>query len=734
MADGEISSTSLDAINGKQIWELQKNVGSTITTVKTEVQQGENTTVSEKTGENGQSIYTVSADKSVVANQDGGLTVDEVKTTNTNTYNVNLSEKTKESLGKADTALQDIVTQIDGIDVKTVNKDNNKVNFINGKNIELTNQNGSISVATKENVNFSSVVANMFNAGNVSLSNNAIALGGKTYISNTGLNANNQKVINVADGVIAQDSLDAVNGKQIWELKNDVAQAKTEVKQGNNIIVTESIGNNGQSIYTVSAKDIPEGEKTIVANQDGGLAIGVVKDGNTNTYNVNLSEKTQESLDKADTALQNVVTQIDGVDVKTVTKDNNNINFTTGDNIKISANPDGSIDIATSKDINVDSVNVKGGVSLSETGIDAANKLLVNVANGKIESGSKDAVNGGQVFDLLKDISGGTFAQLELTDDEGNTYKSDGNKANISGDKNIATKITDTGIQVSLKDNIDVKTIKSDSITTNDIDIGTVKINKDTGIYAGDKVISGVANGEISATSTDAVNGSQVYKIAEDVDKNKTDIAENKKTIEKHTESIEKNTTDIAKGLNFADNKGNKVNKQLGDTVGIINTDKNINTTLKDGNISVDLAKEIAVEKINVSGITINKEGMDVNDTRIKNVADGVNDTDAVNMRQLSKNTQYINSVKENLNQKIEQVDDKASAGVAAAMAVAGLPQAYSPGANMVSIAGSTYRGKTGYAIGISSITENGKWVVKATGSGNSSGHYGATAGVGYQW
>ena len=86
------------------------------------------------------------------------------------------------------------------------------------------------------------------------------------------------------------------------------------------------------------------------------------------------------------------------------------------------------------------------------------------------------------------------------------------------------------------------------------------------------------------------------------------------------------------------------------------------------------------------------------------------------------------------LNQRINDVESDSKAGTAAAMAVAGLPQAYLPGKSMMAVSGSAYRGESGYAVGFSSISDGGNWIIKGTATGNSRGHYGATAGVGYQW
>ena len=107
----------------------------------------------------------------------------------------------------------------------------------------------------------------------------------------------------------------------------------------------------------------------------------------------------------------------------------------------------------------------------------------------------------------------------------------------------------------------------------------------------------------------------------------------------------------------------------------------------------------------------------------VHNVAAGVAPTDAVNVSQLQGVAGQIN-----------KVADEADAGTAAAMAAAGLPQAYLPGKSMVAVSGSTYRGKQGYAVGFSAINDGGNWIVKGIATGNSKGKFGATIGAGYQW
>ena len=114
----------------------------------------------------------------------------------------------------------------------------------------------------------------------------------------------------------------------------------------------------------------------------------------------------------------------------------------------------------------------------------------------------------------------------------------------------------------------------------------------------------------------------------------------------------------------------------------------------------------------------------------VHNVAPGVEDTDAVNVSQLK---QAMGNNK-NWEPRINQVENRANAGVAQAMATAGLPQAYLPGKSMFAAGTGVYRGEMGYAVGVSSISDGGNWIVKGTASGNSRGNFGATAAIGYQW
>ncbi|QST55443.1 YadA-like family protein [Escherichia albertii] len=124
--------------------------------------------------------------------------------------------------------------------------------------------------------------------------------------------------------------------------------------------------------------------------------------------------------------------------------------------------------------------------------------------------------------------------------------------------------------------------------------------------------------------------------------------------------------------------------------------------------------------------------------TRISNVSAGVNNNDAVNCAQLKQSVQetkqYTDQRMVEMDNKLSKTESKLSGGIASAMAMTGLPQAYTPGASMTSIGGGTYNGESAVALGVSMVSANGRWVYKLQGSTNSQGEYSAAVGAGIQW
>ena len=158
--------------------------------------------------------------------------------------------------------------------------------------------------------------------------------------------------------------------------------------------------------------------------------------------------------------------------------------------------------------------------------------------------------------------------------------------------------------------------------------------------------------------------------------------------------------------------------------------------------IKVDSITAINVNATNVTanevtinnGPVINQNGIDMRDKQITNVADGVAPKDAVNVSQLENVKNDLHTEIGGVRRDLHKVDRKLRAGIAAAMATAALPQAYLPGKSMVGIGGGTWNGESGVALGVSTITDNGKWVFKFSGNASTRGDYGGTVGAGYQW
>ena len=152
-----------------------------------------------------------------------------------------------------------------------------------------------------------------------------------------------------------------------------------------------------------------------------------------------------------------------------------------------------------------------------------------------------------------------------------------------------------------------------------------------------------------------------------------------------------------------------------------------VTTKNADGSSTVVNGNGVTIKgKDGKNGASITQAGIDAGNQTLKNVADGQNDTDAVNVRQLREVSQSMG----NVHKRIDEVEDNANAGTAAAMAMANLPQPANAGEGGMSLGLGTYQGESGYAVGYSAVSESGNWIFKASATGNSQGKIGAGAGV----
>ena len=206
--------------------------------------------------------------------------------------------------------------------------------------------------------------------------------------------------------------------------------------------------------------------------------------------------------------------------------------------------------------------------------------------------------------------------------------------------------------------------------------------------------IINVGAGEISATSTDAINGSQLYMVADQVGKNKTRI-----------DNIRVRTSDV------------KV--KAGDNI-------NVQEAYDDANqvktYTVSTAKDIKADSytVNNSSVQINQNGINAGNKNITNVADPKAPTDAANKR-------YVDN-------KVNKVDRKTRAGIAGVAAIASAPSARKDGKSMVSTGVAHHRGESAIAIKASRNSDNGHWSTNVNGAADTRGQFTVGAGVGYEW
>ncbi|WP_066570016.1 YadA family autotransporter adhesin [Snodgrassella sp. CFCC 13594] len=387
--------------------------------------------------------------------------------------------------------------------------------------------------------------------------------------------------------------------------------------------------------------------------------------------------------------------------------------------------------------LNFNGLTIANGPSVTTTGIYAGDQKITGVKAGTEDT---DAVNVSQ----LKAASSGAASTVSNTDGNITVTKS----TNANGSTNYDVALAD---KVTMGSGDNAVTIDG---TTGSITAGQVTVNGKDGTINGLTNTTWDVNKVVSGQAATEDQLKQVADGAKDYTDNKfNSITGDVTNLDGRVTTVENSVTNINqtldKGLNFSADSGSAVNKKLGDTVAITG-DGNIKTTTTGNGVQVTLnpnldlggngSVTIGNTTVNNSGVTIQggpsitTNGVDAGSKTITNVADGVNDSDAVNVGQMNRAIQNVGGNMQQLNGRIDNVENTANAGVAQAIATAGLPQAYQPGKSMLSVGGGYYKGETGYAVGYSTISDSGNWVIKATGSGNSRGHYGASVGAGYQW
>ena len=377
--------------------------------------------------------------------------------------------------------------------------------------------------------------------------------------------------------------------------------------------------------------------------------------------------------------------------------------------------------------------NASGG---NEYTIHAEKTVVAQPSGGSVSVTPRQSGNHTTTYDVdltqqtKDDIQKGVDAK-DVVDNKGLTYTGDsgttgikklGDTVAVNGDnKNISTSADANGIKVAMKDDIEVTSVKAGDTTINNngitIDNGAagapVSLTKD-GLDNGGNKITNVAAG---SDDNDAVNYSQLKAVAA-----RPPVINNT------------NITQVFNNTTVSGGKNTRV-RQSGDNYRVeLADDITLNSvTTGDARMSPD-GFAIAGNSLDKDGLTVNgdtyvsADGLNANNRAIQNVAPGriaPDSQDAVNGAQLYALGQRMDGMGKRI--------DSARAGVASAIATAGLPQAYRPGASMVAAAGGYYDGQSAVAIGLSTISDNGRWIIKGAANVNSK-EAGASIGVGYQW
>lgn len=585
-----------------------------------------------------------------------------------------------------------------------------------------------------------SVTSDEFKSGdNVTINKTGLTINGGPSVTTGGIDAGKKKITNVADGDVSATSTDAVNGKQLNELKQNVAENKVTVEaaKDSQIKVTAEKQTDKSTKYVV---DI-EKDGTIGGAKDGNLVTGKTVKEYVDANKVTVTGDEDES----------------GVKVENTAEPGKPANYkvSLGDKVKIGnvviddKDGKGSIsglsEVKVGDDVKLDKegLTITGGPSMTKDGINAGDKKITNVKDGDVSENSTDAVNGGQLYKLQQTVAGNKVtveaakdSQITVTAEKqgdqstkyvvdiakdgtiggekdgnlvtGKTVKDyvDANKVTVTGDEdgsgvkveNIAEKGQPANYKVSLGDKI-----KAGDVTVD----GTKGKGQITGLsnktWDADHIVSGRAATEdqLKAVSEKAV---------EEAKKHTSVVAGDYTTVTESTnESGGKKYTVTGPKLAVVDGEENLVVGDITEGGKKVGYNLKLNKELKGlTSVSSDTFKSGDNVTINKDGLTIKdgpsvkKDGIDAGGKTITNVKDGKADTDAVNVRQLNAIANEGNQNIAILGGKVGELGNRVNRVGAGAAALAALhPLDFDPDDKWDFAAGyGNYKGANAAAIG----------------------------------
>ncbi|MCG3873719.1 YadA-like family protein, partial [Psychrobacter sp. Ps7] len=689
VAAGRISGTSTDAINGSQLFATNSAISDLSGTVNDGINFGNGTTAN-----NFQLGDTIS------------VTGDTNLTTETTTEGVQV--KLNKDLVGLDSA------EIGGVNIKageirtgdTLLNDNGLV-FFNGPNngqpVILTNKglnNGGNKItkvaagdAPDDAVNFGQLQATNgkvndgINFGNGTTANN-FQLG--DTISVTG--DTNLTTETTTEGVQVKLNKDLVglDSAEIGGVNIKAGEIRTgDTLLNDNGLVFFNGPNNGQPVILTN-KGLNNGGNKITKVAAGDAPDDAVNFGQLQATNSNVSNNTTNitnnttNINKNTTAIENITNGTAGI----VRQDPDNGAITVG--------------------------GQTGGTSVDFSGTDG-DRVLTGAADGQVAADSSDVINGSQLFeqgtgvagiiggDTVYDPTTGAFTNNDI----GGTGKDNINDAIMAvGDAAAAGKNTvSEGSNIVVTETVNAAGSTNYEVATDpDLVVDSVTATDDDGNETALTATGTTITNSDGNTNNSTAAGNTITTV--------TTVPDSETTVTNVT-TVTGSGTNVTNGTNTTDYGANgmTITGAAGTGSTIVNQ-AGVSFTDSDGK---------------ATGPSITAERIDAANTAITNVGPGVNGTDAVNVNQL-KDFGY------NLSNKIDDVEDDANAGISAAMAMSSIPQSFIPGKSLIGGGIATYNGEGAVAVGLSKVSDNGRWVMKITGTADTQGNAGGAIGAGFHF
>nr|HDX4085632.1 YadA-like family protein [Escherichia coli] len=677
VADGTISSTSSDAVNGSQLYDTSKYIADAL---GGDAEVNADGTMTAPTYSIANEDYH-SVGEALDALDDNALLWDEDAGAYNASHDGNASKITNVAAGDLSTTSTDAVngSQLNATNI-LVTQNSQMINQLAGNTSETyieENGAGINYVRTNDNglafndASASGIGATAVGYNSVAEGDSSVAIGqGSSSSVDTG----------IALGSSSVSSRVIVKGSRNTSVTENGVVIGYDTTDGE-LLGALSIGDDGKYRQIINVADGSEAHDAVTVRQLQN-AIGAVATTPTKYFHANSTA--EDSLAVGEDSL--------AMGAKTIVNGNAGIGI--GLNTLVLADAINGIAIGSNARANhADSIAMGNGSQTTrgaQTNYTAYNMDAPQNSVGEFSVGSEDGQR--QITNVAAgsaDTDAVNVGQLKVTDAQVSQ--------NTQSITNLNTQVTNLDTRVT-----NIENGIGDIVTT-----GSTKYFKtntdgaDANAQGKDSVA--VGSGSIAAADNSVALGTG-------------SVADEENTISVGSSTNQRRITNVAAGVNATD--AVNVSQLKSSEAGGVRYD-----TKADG--SVDY-----------SNITLG--GGNGGTTRISNVSAGVNNNDAVNYAQLKQSVQetkqYTDQRMVEMDNKLSKTESKLSGGIASAMAMTGLPQAYTPGASMASIGGGTYNGESAVALGVSMVSANGRWVYKLQGSTNSQGEYSAALGAGIQW